>query len=133
MFDAYITIEHCEIRECLRRYIANKDPLSPILEDAERQMSQDRRMGLDAALNNALSAFMEKNSGMLEKRDAEIIVHTCQEIGGMKRGFISEILGKTGQLLEKRIQECRERDVKNGKLMNQLGIIIGIAIIILIV
>ena len=44
------------------------------------------------------------------------------EIGGMRRGFIAEFLEKTIELLDKRIQECRERDVKNGKLFNQLGI-----------
>ena len=29
MFNAYITIEHCEIRECIRRYCERDDPLWP--------------------------------------------------------------------------------------------------------
>ena len=133
VFNAYITIEHCEIRECLRRYIAKKDAAGPILENALQLMEENRRMNFSAAMKQVLDAFAEKNTGTLEGRDAELIVHTCGEIDGLQRGYISEFLNKTCELLEKRIQECREKDVKNGKVFNKVGVLIGIAIIILII
>ena len=133
VFNAYITIEHCEIRECVRRYIAKKDALGPILESALHLMEENKRMNFSAAMKQVLGAFAEKNTGMLEGRDAELIVHTSGEIDGLQRGYISGFLNKTCELLEKRIQECREKDVKNGKVFNKVGVLIGIAIIILII
>ena len=132
-FEAYICIEHCEIAECLRRYAALGNAASPILEGTRERMERDRRMTPEQAMREEMEDFAAKNKSLLEKKDAELVAHTCGELGGMGRGHISEVLGRAGSLLERRIAECRERDVKNGKLMNQLGLIIGIVIVILII
>lgn len=131
-FEAYIGIEHAEIGECMRRYIGLNDAAAPILLNAQERMEQDKRLPFHKAMQDALDYYAAKNRGLLEKKDADLIAHTCRELGGMQRSHISEVLGRAGGLLERRITECREKDVKNGKLMNQLGIIIGIAIVILI-
>ncbi len=133
MFEAYITIEHCEIRECLRRYILNKDAICPILQAADQKMREDKRLDFHRAMEEALLDFTKRNPGALEKGDAQMILHTCEGLGGMNRPFISGFLEKNGQLLDKRITECREKDVKNGRLFNQIGVLVGIAIIILII
>lgn len=132
-FDAYIGIEHCEICECLRRYIDLGDAAAPILQDAEARMEQDKRLPFHQAMQESLDEYGFRNRNLLEKKDADLVAHTCRELGSMRRTHISEVLARAGGLLERRIGECRERDVKNGKLMNQLGIIIGIAIVILII
>lgn len=133
VFNAYITIEHCEIKECLRRYILKKDAACPMLEHALHIMEENRRISFRDAMKESLEAFGSKNTGMLEGRDLELVVHTCGEIDGLRRGYISEFLNKTCELLDKRIQECRDKDVKNGKVFNKVGVLIGIAIIILII
>jgi stage III sporulation protein AB len=133
VFNAYITIEHCEIRECIRRYILKNDDAGPILENVLHIMEENKRINFAGAMKNALDTFTEKNSGLLEGRDKELIVHTCGEIDGLRRGYISEFMNKTCELLDKRIQECRDKDVKNGKVYNKVGVLIGIAIIILII
>lgn len=132
-FEAYIGIEHAEIGECLRRYISLNDSAAPILQDAQERMERDKRTPFHRAMQEALDEYGTRNRSLLEKKDADLVAHTCRELGGMRRTHISEVLGRAGGLLERRITECREKDVKNGKLMNQLGIIIGIAIVILII
>ena len=133
VFNAYITIEHCEIRECVRRYISKKDAASPILENALQLMEENRRMNFSTAMKQCLDVFAENYKGTLERGDAELIVHTCGEMDGLQRGYISGFLNKTCELLDKRVQECSEKDVKNGKVFNKIGVLIGIAIIILII
>ena len=133
VFGAYITIEHCEIKECVRRYIAKNDAAGPILESALQAMEENRRMNFSEAMKQAVESFAQKNAGLIEDKDKELIVHTCGEISGLQRGYISGFLNKTCELLDKRIQECRDKDVKNGKVFNKVGVLIGIAIIILII
>lgn len=132
-FEAFIGIEHCEFAECVRRYASAGDAAAPILLKASERMRNDRRAGPGRAMRHALEEFASENKGVLEEKDVELIAHTCGELGGMGRGHITEVLERAGGLLERRIAECRERDVKNGKLMNQLGVIIGIVIVILII
>ncbi len=132
-FDAYIGIEHCEIRECMRRYISLGDAAAPILQEADERMERDKRTTFHQAMQESLENFSAANRSLLEKKDADLVAHTCRELGSMRRSHISEVLTRAGGLLERRIGECREKDVKNGKLMNQLGVIIGIAIVILII
>jgi stage III sporulation protein AB len=133
MFEAYITIEHCEIKECLRRYMLKNDANLPILQFLERRMREDKRVGFHRAMEDALADFIKKNPGALERGDAQLILNTCEGIDGLSRSFISGFLEKSGQLLDRRIGECREKDVKNGRLFNQIGVLVGIAIIILII
>lgn len=132
-FEAYIGIEHAEIGECLHRYAGLEDAAAPILQDAQVRMERDKRLPFHRAMEESLDEYVLRNRGLLERKDADLIAHTCRELGGMRRSHITEVLERSGSLLERRITECREKDVKNGKLMNQLGIIIGIAIVILII
>lgn len=133
MFEAYITIEHCEIRECLRRYMVKQDAVASILQSTGDRMREDKRVCFFSAMEDALADFMKKNPGAIERGDAQLIVHTCEEMDGLRRAYISGFLQKTCQLLDKRVIECREKDVKNGRLLSRVGVLAGIAVIILII
>jgi len=109
------------------------DAAAPILQDAQARMEHNKRMPFNRAMQESLDEYVTRNRGLMEQKDADLISHTCRELGSIQRSHIAEVLVRAENLLDRRITECRERDVKNGKLMNQLGIIIGIAIVILII